>query len=245
VVTAARVGIAIGIFVGYYCFAKNWLAYPAQRLAERIEPRLNRPRQQVYALVKTVLGVLAQGMLVAALLLAVPQARDGLSLRGLPYLPLGVLLGASESAASIAVCEMLIRAHDRRRRGTGQQISPRVWSDYSRGGWMGLMRTVQLTYPRPTGYAVVCGQVAGEEMMFRQCLPAFIGIGAGGIAISTALFVIMQVTGMKTWQAAAFPVVGALVMGIAHAWVYAAVPLIIPLIVAHACSFLFASRPDY
>lgn len=94
-----------------------------------------------YALAKTVLGVLAQAVLVAALLIAVPAARDAPSPRGLSYAPLGILLGAAESAASIAVCE--------------------------------------------------------------------------------------------------------LVMGIAPAWGYATVPLIIPLIVAHACSFLFASRPDY
>lgn len=96
----------------------------------------------VIALMKTGLGIVAQACIAVGPLIGVPAARVGLSLRGLGYVPLGVILGVAEAATSIALCELGIRAYNRLPAGGRRPITPRAWTDYSRGGWMGILRTI-------------------------------------------------------------------------------------------------------
>jgi hypothetical protein len=237
---------AVAIFVCYYWLLKDFLGVVSRRIVPRLPGGSKYTTKELYSVVKTVLGVTSQALLIVAVLIVFPSTRPtSLHLFGSIVLaPAGVLLGLAEMAASIIAAQYVLRIFDlvaARFDLRGASLPTQVWIDLSRAGWMGTMATIRKRFPRSLSISLVWAQVACEEAMFRHCFPLLIG-GAPGRWVSAGLFVIMQMFGMPGWRSALFPVIGAAVMGVTHAYVYALSPFLLPLIIAHATSFFAASR---
>jgi Type II CAAX prenyl endopeptidase Rce1-like len=76
--------------------------------------------------------------------------------------------------------------------------------------------------------------VCGEELIYRAlCLRSVAHLGAvESIALTSALFVAIQVFHMPSWRAALNPIIGASVVGPFHAWLFLQQAQITPLVVA-------------
>ncbi|MFF7725406.1 type II CAAX prenyl endopeptidase Rce1 family protein [Streptomyces sp. NPDC008001] len=183
---------------------------------------------------------------------------------------LGVLVGVGEMGIASFLCRLVIEAslHRPGRRaaratagggaasgpaaasaaapaGPARLTGPRDvggWIAMSRGGWLRHhFKTVEVL-PLPLAVTVMAVQVGCEETVFRGVLFGYLGSAGlpATLAVSVVLFVLMQCFFMGSWRAAMFPMVGALVMGVAHGLLFWSVPALPPLIVAHVTFFLFA-----
>jgi len=87
---------------------------------------------------------------------------------------------------------------------------------------------------------IIAIQVGAEEIMFRNIIINYFIVYGSVIAITISVltFVLVQAFQMNAWEAAIFPMTGALVMGVVHAFLYLQVPLIWPLVLAHVTFFL-------
>ena len=107
---------------------------------------------------------------------------------------------------------------------------------------MGQLMVVRRVLPHAPASMLIIGQIAGEEIIFRHCLPLLIG-GPIGAIVAGVLFVIMQAFGMPKWRSSVFPIIGAVLMAVARSILYFETNgAILPLIVAHATSFFVATR---
>ncbi len=122
----------------------------------------------------------------------------------------------------------------------GQSL--RSWLGRSRGGWIRHHLTALKVLPLWAALGLTGIQVASEELVFRGVALTWLRDAGPVVALTTsiALFVLMQAFFMSSWQAAMFPVVGGVVMGVVHGLVFWAVPDMAPLVVAHVVFFVFA-----
>jgi hypothetical protein len=238
--------LSLLIFAGYYWLFKDYLGVLARRVARWVPGGTTFTTKELYSLTKTILGISSQALLIIVVLVCFPVTRLAWShpLAQLAAVPAGVALGLAEMAASIVAAKYVIgmlAVAGRTGRLPGLDVPGQVWVDSSRAGWMGSLVTIrQRLRPLPSAL-VVWLQVSCEEVMFRQCFPLLIG-GLAGLWAGAALFVVMQIFGMPGWRSALFPVIGAVIMGAVHAYVFAHTSLIVPLIVAHGVSFFAATR---
>ena len=81
--------------------------------------------------------------------------------------------------------------------------------------------------------------VCGEELIYRAlCLKSLAHWGAvESIVLASALFVAIQVFHMPSWRAALYPIIGASVVGLFHAWLFLHQAQITPLVVAGTTSY--------
>lgn len=233
------------LFVGVYVIGKPLLGRIARSLSRR--PAFRRlPESESYSVIRTILVVSLQAVTLILTITFVPYLRwqnwDPAVL--LALIPAGVLLGIAEMSSSIVLSEYLIAGHNElaRRSGRLTPVPPMIWLDSSRAGWMGQLNTASRVLPRPLGGLLVWLQVGGEEVMFRHCIPLLCGGGPVAFVIGGVLFVGMQAIGMPRIRSAAFPLLGATIMAVVHAYLYAVTGSLVPLVIAHATSFFVASR---
>lgn len=235
----------VALFIGVYVVGKPLLGRAARRLS-RLSAFRRLPESESYSVIRTILVVTLQALVLVTTIAFVPYLRwqnwDPALL--LVLVPAGIGLGIAEMASSIVLSEYMIAGYNTLTRHTGRlaPVPPMIWLDSSRAGWMGQLSTASRVLPRPLGGLLVWLQVGGEEMMFRHCIPLLCGGGPVGFALGGVLFVGMQAIGMPRLRSAAFPLLGAAIMAVVHAYLYAATGSLAPLVVAHATSFFVASR---
>ena len=154
--------------------------------------------------------------------------------------PLGVVLGVAEAGLGTQLAFLSSRVVDAAQRH-GQPMSLEAWLTVARGGWMRYYVRTAAMAPRPVLIGATVLYVVGEELIFRGVILgsslATLGIGPA-VALSVSLFLLAQVFHTPGWRTALFPLSGALVVGVTHAYLLIAVPDITPLIVAHVTMFL-------
>ena len=153
----------------------------------------------------------------------------------------GVVLGIGSMAVSSLLCRVAIAVVG--------QLAPgkapgdlKNWLAMARAGWLRHhLKTLEIV-PLPLAFLLISVQIAAEEIVFRGVLINFyLPFGpAVALAASVTFFTIMQAFHMPSLQSAMFPVIGALVMGLVHGLLYLAVPVLLPLIVAHIVFFAIA-----
>ena len=155
---------------------------------------------------------------------------------------LGVILGIAEAALGSQLAFLAFRLADTVQRNK-QPMSMEAWLTVARGGWMRYYVRTAAVAPRPLLVGVTALYVVGEELVFRGVVLGAtaprIGAGFAG-CLSVVLFLLAQVSYTPGWRTALFPLVGALVVGVVHAYLYTIVPEIAPLMVAHVTMFLVA-----
>jgi hypothetical protein len=252
-----KILLLIAVVIGYYWLGKTALFRAARWLAARTRIGASRwdTGQRADVLELAVAG--ASHLVLVAILLAVTGISPAILTTGLgrpELLALGVVLGIGQMALGSLLCRALIEAtlarraqpvaagRNRTHQGEDQGASLRSWLGRSRGGWIRHHLTTLKVVPLPAAIALTGVQVASEEVVFRGVAITWLRDAGPLIALTTSivLFVVMQAFFMSSWQAAMFPLVGGLVMGVVHGLVFWAVPDLAPLIVAHVVFFFFA-----
>lgn len=115
------------------------------------------------------------------------------------------------------------------------------WFALSKSGWIKHHFQCVKVFPALIYVPVIFLQVACEEFVFRGFLiNYFVGYGkAISVFISMLFFIFAQLFSMPSIFAAAFPVIGALVMGLFHSYLFLKTHQIIPLMISHFCFFIF------
>lgn len=247
---ALRVVVVAGLVLAYYAGGKAAVFAGCRRLANRVAATGRHSHSEVVGVVE-LSGAAASHVAFVALLLAVlglsPRA-VGLGSVPLVLVVLGAAVGVGEFALSELVCRVLVEAFvgagSVRRAPALAPAPPTVegWIALARGGWVRHhLRTFEVV-PLPLAFGISAAQVASEETVFRGVVltalrPAGTVVAVG---VSLGLFVVMQAFFTAGWRGAMFPVVGALVMGVVHTALFLAVPVLLPLVVAHLVFFAFA-----
>ncbi|GGX74246.1 CPBP family glutamic-type intramembrane protease [Streptomyces hiroshimensis] len=262
---AVRLALATAFVPVYYWWCKRLLFTGARRWAHRFTKDRRYDRSEIGGVMELSAAAVSHVLAVAVLLWLTGLPLSAIHLDSLDpvLLVLGVLVGIGEMGIASFLCRLVIEASLHRpgrpgrpgRRGsrlpaaasagTARLGGPRDvggWIAMSRGGWLRHhFKTVEVL-PLPLAVTVMAVQVGCEETVFRGVLFGYLGSAGlpATLAVSVVLFVLMQCFFMGSWRAAMFPMVGALVMGIAHGLLFWAVPALPPLIVAHVTFFLFA-----
>ncbi|MBV9786968.1 MAG: CPBP family intramembrane metalloprotease [Chloroflexi bacterium] len=241
------VGIVIAVLVYYGLVVKHVGDWLAHLLLERVNDHLALARRysvdELDSMIRLVLAGMMQLMFCVALI-AISGMSAGTLLRD-SFQPIllvyGVLLGVGEAALGSFLGHIGMR--------TAMLVAPNhvpsqigEWLVASKGGWMRLYLRTAEAAPAPLVLLSTVLYVSVEEIVFRGVLLSFsAGVGAVvACTLSVALFVLVQIFHMPSWQSAMFPVLGALLVGLVHAPLYLVVPNLLPLIVAHAVLFLMA-----
>lgn len=166
-----------------------------------------------------------------------PNLSTGLPLwRGCLY---GVLLGIGEMGAVALLVHIVLTILGR---VSGNRFPKNIaaWIPHSRGGWMRYYFNTLRSAPLRLRIILTFGYVGIEELVYRGIVVGACSNQGAVIAVvfSTALFVLAQVGTTPSWKTALFPVLGALVVGPVHAYLYYTVPDITPLIVGHVVFFM-------
>lgn len=116
------------------------------------------------------------------------------------------------------------------------------WLAMARSGWIRHYFHTLEVLPLPLALLVTLGQVCGEEIVFRGVLiNYFLPYGKYiALFISTTLFMYMQTFHMPNRLSGVFPMIGALVVGLASGTLYIYTHTLLPLIIAHFTFFAVA-----
>jgi hypothetical protein len=216
-------------------------------LVERLECRF--PRRHVEAARKLTSAALLQAcfaLVLIALFQPAPLGWQALACDPVVAV-LALALGIGEMGlssllgyAAIVIADTVRASRGQRLPGRSAGARPTAWADTARGGWMQYYIKTVAVLPRPISIALVLLYVFFEECIFRGIVLAkLLPFGAGiAIGVSTLFFMAVQVPHTPGWRTALFPVIGALVVGVVHGSLFAALPHLTPLALAHASFFL-------
>ncbi len=156
------------------------------------------------------------------------------------YFILAILLGIGMMGFSTLLCQAGIAIFQLFSPSESKPIES--WVALAKGGWLRHHSHTLQVLPYFLALLFIMLQIASEEMVFRGVfLKYFLSFGKmTAIILSTALFVLMQKFFMPSRLSAMFPMMGALVMGLVHAFLYTRLFLLMPLIVAHFVFFSFS-----
>jgi CAAX prenyl protease-like protein len=235
--TLAAVSVAVLAFYAafYRRVVRRW-GPVVEPLVQRMGLASTRSALELEAIGKLAAAGVAQALFAAALLsVAGIDLGHALALRpGL--VALGAALGIGELGVASFLGTALVAAGGR---VGGGPAGARAWAAQARGGWMGLFSRTLAAAPAWLAVASVALYVAGEELVFRVALIGA-GRGAGAVAavgLSALLFVAAQAFNMPSARAAAFPMIGAAVVGLVHGVLFWQVPDALPLVAAHLTYF--------
>jgi hypothetical protein len=238
------VALLVVILVYYGVAATRVNAWVTRRALERTSLVRRYSRMEATGVVR--LGVASGLQLAFVLVLALVGAIDASVLLPPTFRPIllvyGAILGVAEMALGSFVCNVAMRI-SQRLLGEERALDSRAWFVASKGGWMRSFTKAVEIMPAPVVLALFLLYVGMEETVFRGIVVnATRGLGTGvALVVSTLMFVAVQVFHTPTWRTAMFPVIGALIMGVVHGWLYLAVPDLTPLVVAHLAFFAAAT----
>lgn len=234
------------IVFAYYLGIKSLFVRGARILAFRTRRFSRYSRSEVKGVLELAFAVGGHVILVTGLVVFSGVPLDHLGLVGdSRLLALALVVGVGELALAMLICQVImtsISPASNRKNGMSAALSSSSWISASRAGWVRHHVSSLRVLPLPISMTLSGTQVACEELVFRAILiPLFLDAGVlAAVSISGVLFVVMQVFFMPSWQAAMFPVVGALIMALVHGVLFANTPFIWPLVVAHAAFFYIA-----
>jgi len=98
--------------------------------------------------------------------------------------------------------------------------------------------------PWPVPAVAIALPLMAEEFLFRGLAVTLLRPqgGVAAVVLTTAIFMVAQIAGMPSWFSSVPAIGGALVVGLVHAYLFWAVPTLVPLLLAHLTFFLFIAR---
>ena len=227
----------------YYRHIKKHLLNLALKIATRLKLSRRYTLQQTCGVVELILIAISHALLCIILLyiLGFTISAIGLKMCDPSLILLGILLGIGQMSFSSIVCLLFICIL--------QKIFPREmpqeaesWNTIAKGGWIRHHLHIINTCSPFIALPVIFLQISCEEIVFRGIIQNYFLIYGNMTAafISIVLFVYMQTFHMPSRISAMFPVIGSLVMGIVHSYLFIEVPMLLPLIVAHISFFIMS-----
>ncbi len=241
----ACLGVAAFYGLGYGRIVARW-GRVVQAVVARTSLPARHPQRDVDATSKLVCVAAVQGAFAVILMAASDVSASDLVRPLQPaVLLLAVPLALAELALAALLCTVLVDVNIAATRRESRQAAQR-WSTAGCGGWMAQFAAVRRICPWWVSTVIVASYVAGEELVFRGVLGTLLRTDGLPLtlAVSTLLFVGAQVPGMPGWHAAAFPAIGAIVVGLIHGWLFWQTADLSPLIVAHLIFMLGATLGD-
>jgi membrane protease YdiL (CAAX protease family) len=232
--------VGVALYYGWAIRALGQITRPAgRRLLSRLKFVGRFTADELESLVSLVVAAVGQALFLVLAFVITDGSLAALVPDGVEpiLLLLGALLGVGEAALASFLGFLSLRAAQAR---AGEGQDSRDWLATGRGGWIRFyLRTAEIA-PAPLLLAVTAFYVSVEETLFRGVMITFLSAqGAGlAVALSTILFVTVQVFHMPSWRAAIFPALGGLVIGVVHGVLFVATGDLAPLIVAHLVMFL-------
>jgi CAAX prenyl protease-like protein len=220
------------------------------QFARRLAPTLPLTAHHSTAAVVSLLSVGGSGLSGIALYVAASVALGRSPLQAalgpaqaLPLLPLGVLLGLAEAALALLLATALLQLTLPFRLA---RVGREAFLDLlvmGRAGWIRAYLLVLRMLPLPLAIGVILLPLAAEELLFRALAVGLLrplGLLAA-ISISLLPFLAVQRVGMASWFTSLPAMVGAVVVGLVHGYLYWYIPSVAPLLVAHISFFLFVA----
>lgn len=233
VLAIALVGAFAWLGYGEFMRLANLLAL---RTVEAIEPQeipfINAIR---IAIMPFWGGTLLISYLLLALVMGLPIAELFGSHLEWRTVAVGFFLGVAEASFSMLLATAIFRALAPVRQAQRGGDANLEYQMLGQGGWMRSYRDAFDLLPIWLAYPVVAMPLLGEELIFRGAgIPLLMPLGtAPAVAISTLLFMIVQIYRLPSWYQSVGPLCGALVMGVCHGILYSQQGNLLPLLIAH------------
>jgi membrane protease YdiL (CAAX protease family) len=239
--------LLVGAVLVYYAAGVTWLGHRLTPLARRATARGMPARRhseiELDSVAKLAVAGVLQAAFCAVLVVAVAGTARTLEADLAPvWFALGALLGAAEAFAASFLGFTAVQAVTSLR-GSGEAGGLGAWLTLGRGGWTRVYLHSAERSRLAIAVPLVVLYVGVEEVVFRGVLVGSLVEPAGpvvAVVVSTLAFAAVQRFHMPSWQAAMFPILGALVVGTVHGALFAADPNLTPLVVAHIVFFVVA-----
>lgn len=225
------------LIVAYYHYFKKLLHYPAYYFATRLKLTKKYSVEEAKGAVGFILVVMSHGLFAMLLIfmLDISYTQLGCSLPELKYAVYGLLLGLGLAGTAMIICLFVIKAWSALSQTTEQQMMAAL-----PGGWLKSYAYVKLVTPAWIYLPAILLQLSCEELIFRSIFINYL-LSLGyffSIMVSALFFTGMQIFLMATLRGALFPVLGALLIGIVHGYLFLIINSIWPFIISHSIFFI-------
>lgn len=224
----------VGIY--YYAFKKS-LPWPAKYLACKFKLTKKYSFEEAKGSIGFILVVLSHIVFVLLLvvLLKTSKTQLGLQMATLENLFVGFILGLGLAGTSMLLCLFMVKVF-----ACFSFYSERDFMLALPSGWLRSYENLKKLTPIYISYPLIFMQLSCEELVFRGIfLTDFIKFGMmKAVFGSMVLFTVMQLFLMPTLRGALFPVVGAILMGLVHGFLFLSLHSLWPFIISHSVFFL-------
>lgn len=236
-IVTTQFSFSIFIILAYYHYSKIILRRPAYYLARLFKLTKKYSIEEARGAIGFLLVVLTHILFAFFLYFALNIKFQllGFNIPSLNTIILGIFLGAGLAGTSMIICLFFVKLFSLFTRFTEEEIMIAL-----PGGWLKSYEHVKIVTPAFISIPVIVLQLACEEVIFRgMFIHFFINLGAFySLIISALLFAFMQIFLIPTLRGALFPVIGALLMGFVHGYLFLIMGSIWPLIVSHTVFFM-------
>jgi len=235
-------GLVAGLLIGvFYGLLLHRIGRLSGTLAKHLMLSSRLGWARVTDICKLSIATLSQ-LVFALILIAVTGVKLGAVFGFDPLLvALGVLLGVAQMGLVSLCANVAMHTASALLPDAAPQTNAQ-WLAIARGGWMREYHSTINAAPRTVAVLIVSAYVLVEELVFRATLITYFADHGPLLAIglSSAAFILVQVLHTPNWKTAMFPVIGALIVGPVHGYLFYYGGDITPLVVAHATFFLVA-----
>jgi membrane protease YdiL (CAAX protease family) len=206
-------------------------------VASRTLFKRNYPLLKVTSVIELIFFIFTQFFFALILLRATDTSFEGLGILSIKpiYLLYGILLGIGVSGVSAFLSQQIIFMLE------NNKISLHSSSTFSLRSRMKQHHAAKDLLPIYFWNILLLIQFSSEEFIFRGAFfHLFLNNGPiVAIVFSTFLFAVSEIFFIPPNITTLFPMVGTIVMGLTHAYLFSQVPDIFPLIVSHLVYFIF------
>jgi membrane protease YdiL (CAAX protease family) len=232
-----RITIATVLVVLYYGFFKNCLRSPAYTVARLLRLTKNYNVEEAKGAVGFILVVMTHSVFAMLLCLGLKVSWIDLGLGKLVFthLILGGLLGVGMAGTSAIFSMLMVKLAAYLSHYSEDQIFLSLSS-----GWLKSYEYVRRLIPQFFSLPLIILQLGCEELVFRSVFLHYFFVFGSTVAILMAalLFTLMQLFQMPTLRSCLFPMIGAILMGFVHGYLFLVTQSLWPLILSHSVFFI-------
>lgn len=232
-----RLLISFLSIITYYHYFKILLRYPAYCLARLLQLTKTNTLEESKGAVGFILVIVSHVFfaLILCFALDIKFQQLGFSFPGFKLILLGMFLGLGLAGTSMIICLLIVKLIAFFTQFTEEQVMLAL-----PGGWLKSYEYIKVIAPPYIFMPAIVLQLTCEEIIFRGIfINYFINFGVlYTIITSTLLFALMQIFLIPTIRGALFPVIGALLMGMVHGYLFLVIDSLWPLVFSHMIFFM-------
>jgi len=225
------------LIIFYYHFFKKWIRGPSYWIAKKLGLTKKYSVEESAGATGFIIVVITHFIFLwaACAILGVDFKDIGLNVSKVNYNILGLFLGIGIAGTVALLAMLMVKLLALMTVNTEKQIFLSLSC-----GWLKRYEYLKLVFPLSISIPFIICQLACEELVFRGLLLNYLFVYGVfySITVSTIYFIMIQTFQMPTIRGALFPVLGALVMGPIHGYLFYLTHSIWPLIISHAAFFM-------